>query len=369
LQSAVAGPECGEVVLEWPAAVESCNGPVIYDVHRSPNPLFVPGPGSRIGTTMSTGFVDTSLTPGIEHTYIVRARDGVGNAETNNVRLHVVPTQFDLLLMETGFEANDESWSVVPPNDASAGNWEWGDPVGTPYQPENDATEGGVNCWITELGYPTGNGDVDDGTTTLLSAPYDMSGASVPKVAYSRWFTNDRGGSPGDSTDTFLVEVSDDDGQSWSVLEEVGAGTPLAWVPVDYSLPVAPTPEIRFRFTARDLGSGSLVEAGIDEFRLIDEGQRCNQCDPVPQTLCSISIEKNRDDVVVDWSVNPVDTRAVVYHVTGCDAADRVKLGTTEESSFVHEDALLSHEPFQYRVTFVDACGNEQGFCGPTDCP
>ncbi len=64
-----------------------------------------------------------------------------------------------------------------------------------------------------------------------------------------------------------------------------------------------------------------------------------------------------------------VATRAVVYHVTGCDPADRIKLGTTVGSFFVHEGALLTDEPFNYQVTAVDDCGNERPFCGTTDCP
>jgi hypothetical protein len=71
----------------------------------------------------------------------------------------------------------------------------------------------------------------------------------------------------------------------------------------------------------------------------------------------------------VDWSTNPVGTRAVVYHVPSCEAGDKVKLGTSEGMSFVHGDAALTEEPFNYRVTFVDECGNEQAFCGATDCP
>jgi len=370
LQAVSAGPSCGEVVLAWQPAVESCNGPVSYEIHRSTSPLFVPGPATLMATTYAVDFVDTSVTPGAPHYYIVRAKDAVGNEDTNTVRLGVTPTAFDLELFHTSFELDDAGWSVIAPNDASAGNWEWGDPVGTSYQPEDDATENGVNCWITGLAPDPGNGDVDDGTMTLLSAAYDASIAVNPTVAYSRWFTNDRGGSPGDPTDTFRIDVSNDDGQNWTSLEEVGAGTPLAWVPVEIALPVAPTSQIRFRFTAADLGSGSLVEAGIDEFGIVDGGQACEQCAVQPaQTLCQISIERDRDDVVVDWSVNPVGTRAVVYHVFGCDESERIKLGTTLDSSFTHVGAALSLDAFNYRVTFVDECGNELAFCGTTDCP
>jgi len=370
LQSAVAGPECAEVLLAWQPAVESCSSPVLYEVYRSDNPLFVPGPDTLMGSTFTPGFHDTSVPPGVTHTYVVRAKDEAGNQETNNVRLDVTPTLFDLEFFKTGFEPDDAGWSVVAPNDASAGNWEWGDPQATAYQPGDDDTEDGVNCWITGLSPDPGNGDVDDGTTTLLSAPYDLGGAAAPTVAYSRWFTNDQGGSPGDSTDTFRIDVSNDDGQSWTSLEEIGAGTPLAWVPVQLTLPVAPTSEVRFRFTAADLGSGSLVEAGIDEFALIEAGQACEQCDQAPaQTLCDLTITLDRDDVVLNWSIQPLGARAVVYQVNGCGAANQVKLGTTEGSVFVHEEAALSGESFSYRVTFVDACGDEQPFCGTTDCP
>ncbi len=370
LQSAAPGPSCGEVLLAWGPALETCSPPVAYDIHRSLVPGFVPGPATLIASTFATGFVDTSVPPGTAHTYLVRARDDLGNQDANDVRVGVTPTAFDLELFATGFEPSNGGWSVVPPNDAVTGNWEWGDPQGTAYQPEDDATAGGVNCWITGLSGTPGNGDVDDGTTTLLSAAYDLSGAVDPTVAYSRWFTNDRGGSPGDPTDTFRVDVSNDDGQSWTPLEVIGAGTPLAWVPTTLALPVAPTSEVRLRFSAADLGAGSLVEGGIDEFRLVDAGQACEQCTAPPaQTLCQIVVTLDGDDVVIDWSANPVGTRAVVYRIPGCEPSGWIKLGTTEGSVFVHEGAALSAEAFNYRVTFVDACGNEQPFCGTTDCP
>jgi hypothetical protein len=370
LQSIAPGPACGEVLLDWEAALESCSAPVLFEIHRSTDPDFVPGPATIVATTFATDFVDTAVAPGTEQTYLVRAKDSQGNQEANDSRLSVSPSVFDVELFETAFEPDGAGWSVIAPNDATAGNWEWGDPDPTSYQPGDDATPDGSNCWVTGIAGGSGNGDIDDGTTTLLSAAYDMAGAVNPAVAYSRWFTNDRGGSPGDATDSLHVEVSNDDGQSWTEVEEVGAGTPLAWVPVSHALPVAPTSQMRFRFSAADLGSGSIVEALIDEFSLIDAGQACEQCtEPPAETLCSITVDRDGDDIRVDWSANPVGTRAVVYHVTGCGPADRVKLGTSLGNDFVHENAALSGEAFHYRVTFVDECGNEQAFCGTTDCP
>jgi hypothetical protein len=185
-------------------------------------------------------------------------------------------------------------------------------------------------------------------------------------VRYSRWFTNDQGGSPGDASDTLRVEVSNNDGSSWAPLETVGAGTPLEWVPVQLPIGVAPTSQMRFRYSTADLGAGSLVEAGVDDFSLVDVGQGCASC-AAPTNVCQIHVSRSGDDAVVSWSVDP-GVRVLVYHVTGC--GEQILIGTVEGStSFVHEEALLSEQSFHYRVTVVDACGDEQPICGTTDCP
>jgi hypothetical protein len=196
-----------------------------------------------------------------------------------------------------------------------------------------------------------------------------MSGYGDPRVAYSRWFSNDRGASPGDPTDNFKVDISNDDGQNWTALEEVGAGTPLSWVPVEFELPIATTNQMRFRFTAADLGDGSLVEAGIDEFSLIDARAGCDDCFfPPAMSICQISVNRLGDDIVLDWSDSPiVGFRVVIYDVKGCDEA--VLVGTVDGgTSFVHQNAAAAAEAYNYRVTFVDSCGQERPFCGVTDC-
>jgi hypothetical protein len=362
LETLVTGGECGETVLGWSSAQESCSGPATFQVYRSTNPGFIPGPTTLIGSTLSLGFVDAALTPGISVTYVVRALDEKGNEDANDVRMSVGSGTIDLTLTTVDFESNDGGWQVIAPNDATTGNWEWGDPEGDASNPEDDNTPPpGVNAWITGLSATVaggGNNDVDGGTTTLLSAAYNLSSAVNPEVRYARWFNNDQG-QP--SSDTFDIEVNNGTG-GWKFLEQVASG-PLAWVDVAIALNGIATPssQMTFRFTARDLGIfGSVVEAGVDDFVLIDLGQGCIGC-PLPvQIVGTISLDRSGDDVVLDWTADPVSaTRYIVHKLGGPTLGEAIAIGTTDTKSFVHEGASLAGENFFYRVTAVDSCANE----------
>ncbi len=289
----------------------------------------------------------------------MRAKDSAGNEDPNEVRVTVRSAATDLVVAETSFELDSAQWAVASPDNAQTGNWEWGDPDGTDFQPEDCAT--GLRCWITGLPATLpggGNNDVDAGQTTLLSRYYDMSSMVDPLVRYARWFTNDRGASPGE--DPLIVEVSD--GGAWVPLESVGAGTPLAWVETELPFPSAAalTESVRFRFIAADLGNGSLVEAGIDDFQLIDRGQGCRDCSAPAPPVGKIRVSRNGQDVVLDWTDDPAPgTRFVIYKLLGPAFDQPVRIGTTDARSFVHAGAAQSPESFAYRVSTVNVCGTE----------
>jgi hypothetical protein len=124
---------------------------------------------------------------------------------------------------------------------------------------------------------------------------------------------------------------------------------------------VSPTALMQFRFTARDLGAGgSIVEAGVDDFVLVDRGQGCGGCALPVQIVGAISVDRSGDDVVLDWTADPVSaTRYIVYKLGGPTFGEAIAIGTTDTKSFVHEGAALSGEDFFYRVTAVDSCANE----------
>jgi hypothetical protein len=117
---------------------------------------------------------------------------------------------------------------------------------------------------------------------------------------------------------------------------------------------------MRFRFTARDTGvGGSLVEAAVDEFRIVDRNQGCGGC-AAPPSVGTILVSRQGADVVLDWTGDPVAaTRYVVYKLVGPGFSEAVRIGTAEGRSFVHAGAASSPESFAYRVSAVNACGAE----------
>lgn len=168
-------------------------------------------------------------------------------------------------------------WTVGAPGDAAtAGIWVRANPVGTGAQPEDDHTpDPGVNAYITGNGVPggfPGEQDVDGGATTLTSPTFNASiGASGGDafLSYWRWYSNDQGSFPNQAADSMPVSISNNNGASWTLIEDVlqnaGVWVGKSWRIADF---IAPTSTMKIRFVARDLSNGSIVEAGLDDVRV-----------------------------------------------------------------------------------------------------
>lgn len=159
---------------------------------------------------------------------------------------------------------------------ATTGTWTRGNPIGTGAQPEDDHSNPGTQCWFTGQG-PVGGGlgdnDVDGGTTTLLSPVFSAAGLNDPVVSYWRWYSNSAGAGPGE--DTFVIDISNNGGTNWTNLETVGpTGLDVVGGWIQHTARIAdfvtPTANMRLRFRASDLGTGSIVEAAIDDFQVND---------------------------------------------------------------------------------------------------
>jgi hypothetical protein len=112
--------------------------------------------------------------------------------------------------------------------------------------------------------------DVDDGTTILRSPAIDMTVGQI-LIEYARWYSNHYGSSP--YSDVFEVRISDDDGQSWTLVETVGPVVQASggWFVNRFWVNdiIIPTTQMRLRFDASDLGSDSNIEAAVDAVRIV----------------------------------------------------------------------------------------------------
>ena len=186
----------------------------------------------------------------------------------------------DLYDFETtvGFSAG------APGDDATTGVWVRVNPIGTDAQPEDDNTASGTIAWVTgqgSSGGSLGENDVDGGTTSLVSNQIDLSATESATISYARWYSNNAGAGP--NSDVFEVFVSDDDGQSYALVETVGpagAGTSGGWIETGFNVGdfVDLTSTIRVKFVASDLGDGSIVEAGIDDVRVFGASCAADSC-------------------------------------------------------------------------------------------
>ena len=210
-----------------------------------------------------------------------------------------------VVLASYDFDAGgNQGWGVGAPNDASTGNWVRVNPIGTAAQPEDDHTPTGTRCWVTgqgSQGGSVGENDVDGGSTTLLSPVFDLDGTVQPQISYWRWYSNDEGSAP--QSDVFQIDLSNDGGSSWVAAETVGpTGTEASggWFEsvLDVGSIVTPTSQVRIRFIASDLGSGSIVEAAIDDVEvsyIADPG-----C-PIPQNYCDTSPNSVGPGALMSW--------------------------------------------------------------------
>ena len=225
-----------------------------------------------------SGPVDLSATPSGENRFRVDlplldcpsdlsfrfgASDVEGEAFISASYQTLVADEFPVIL-NSDFEFNAEGWSVS--GDAVAayeGRWMRGTPIAAVGAPESDYDTSG-RCYVT------GNGggiccDVDE--LTILTSPFlDVTGGDA-FISYARWFSNGEG--PWPAQDVMEVEITDDNGASWTLLEQVGpTGDEVngGWFLKTFRIEdyVQPTELVRVRFSVNDPTTDSIVEAAID---------------------------------------------------------------------------------------------------------
>lgn len=180
----------------------------------------------------------------------------------------------------------DLGWSTADPeDDGTGGAWERGAPVGQAVQfldrpesrlePTEDRTPGGgteayftdiVNAPMESPGFV----EVDSGRVSLTSPPFDLRGYVDPWIHVSLFYNNTALYFI-QTNDALYAELSNDGGATWEPALAIDNGEG-EWI--DYRFRVrtiiGPTADMRFRVNVSDSGEQQWVEAGVDDFLIVD---------------------------------------------------------------------------------------------------
>ncbi|HZW09745.1 MAG TPA: GC-type dockerin domain-anchored protein [Phycisphaerales bacterium] len=287
-------PEIVPLVFLYPDGLPELVSPAggtSFHVQVLPNTGFTPEPGTGVlHVDTGSGFVEYPMAEVSDNFYMaefpaIECQSDVSyyiTAEATDGALGRDPqeepaeayaayaAESRTLIVEDDFES-DTGFSVVNEG-VNNGAWVRGGPTGDNGGNPTADYDGSGKCYITGNFL---NADLDGGPTRLVSAAYDLSGTTSPTLSYARWFYN---GNPQENGDRLVVELSADDGATWTEVESVthqGKQWTRVVAPIADYIPL--TGAVRVRFSANDGGADSLTEAGIDALIIeeVDCGETC----------------------------------------------------------------------------------------------
>lgn len=230
------------------------------------------------------------------------------------------------LEMERGYQDDflfDLGWTTDQDENATAGFWEWGEPkgttaFGTAANPFDDLPDDyGDHCYVTgNLGGTPNRDDVDNGAVRLISPPMDLSDYQDPVLTYYLWFFN----TPNGGNDTLKVFLSDGEREvlieqltePFSGWREQSQIRVLDHLPLDRELQL-------ILETADQPDSDHVVEAAIDGFAVLDNGQPTPVQEVAPVAEFSVFPNPSAGAVTLDYRLNaPVDALEVqIFNIYG----------------------------------------------------
>jgi hypothetical protein len=213
------------------------------------------------------------------------------------------PTGIEVEIVRDEFE-EETGWAHVPgESTATTGDWVRGDPNGTDYQPEDDATPApGTECLFTAQNSSAGTDDVDDGVVVARSGAYDLGGHPEARLRIARWFGHRDLGE--DEGDFYRLSIRESATAPDVPLEELGSEVSQArWTSRTFRVAdfVTPGPGVELKVEASDgPSSGNLVEAAIDDVVFFHPD--CETHDPAPNPVTDLRVRRSGDDAVLSWT-------------------------------------------------------------------
>ncbi len=201
--------------------------------------------------------------------YMTEQLDTLISANTNTITISLAKGYYDDFTFDFGWTTSGT---------AHAGQWERGEPVGTPFfgifcNPElDDSTDFGNECYVTgNQGGDAFFDDVDQGYTTLTSPVMDLSGYTNPWLIFDYWFITVSGsGQPG-FKDSLLITI--DNGTThqrvWYLKDQQFPFWQTDTVQIASFIPFTATTTIQVRCSDNILDQ--IVEGAVDRIRIEDQ--------------------------------------------------------------------------------------------------
>ncbi|QQS08197.1 MAG: PQQ-dependent sugar dehydrogenase [Phycisphaerales bacterium] len=188
-------------------------------------------------------------------------------------------TAADVLVLSDNFQANS-GWALQA-SSAVDGLWQRGTPVASPsyaFDPTSDSDGSGL-CWVTENSDPGSltTSDVDGGSTVLVSPLFDLItiGGGTPGGDITLCYDYFNNLSIPDGQDGLFLEISSNGAAGpWTRVASHAVSNALAWTPhavtqadlITAGVSISST--MQLRFLAIDAGTASIVECGVDNFKI-----------------------------------------------------------------------------------------------------
>ena len=198
------------------------------------------------------------------------ASDGTSASNVATVTITVAPVSNPVVFFDD-FETN-RGWTVNPAgtDTASTGQWERGDPQATTSDGTKQlgTTVSGVNDLVTGrlAGTSVGSVDLDGGSTSIQSPAIVLPSGGNLSLTFSYYFAHTSNSSTADYLRVTILGTT-----TAVVLQELGAANDddAAWTAASVNLNAFAGQTIRIRIEAADAGTASLVEAAIDDVRIL----------------------------------------------------------------------------------------------------
>jgi hypothetical protein len=177
----------------------------------------------------------------------------------------------EVVVFSDNFETN-LGWTRNPAStdNATTGLWERGDPQSTSSggPKQLGTTVSGLNDLVTGrlAGTSSGVHDLDGGVSSIGSPAITLPATGTLTLSFSYYFAH---GSNSSSTDYLRVKIIGD--TTATVFEELGAANDddAVWAAATVNLSPFAGQTIRILIEAADTGGASLVEAAIDDVRIV----------------------------------------------------------------------------------------------------